>query len=147
MSRNAFVQRMFPQVTEVVDAKRARRIEVAASDLKRATVKSHKACAMAVACKRKLSLDGVIMGRKTAYLIRGKKATRYAVPESVAREIIAFDRGATFEPGIYRLVPHARPLGTEKADGPRLSVGTPRRYMHTTTGVRALLGSETPAEA
>ena len=142
MSRNAFVQRMFPQVTEVVDAKRARLIEVAPSDLKRAVVKAHKACAMAVACKRKLSLDGVIMGRKTAYLIKGRKATRYAVPESVAREIVAFDRGAAFEPGVYRLIPHARPLGTEKAHGPRLAEGTPRRYIHVTTGVRALLGSE-----
>lgn len=147
MARNAFVQKMFPQVTSVVDAKRPRLIEVAASDLKHATVQSHKACAMAVACKRKLRLDGVIMGRKTAYLIRGRKATRYAVPESVAREIVAFDRGARFEPGVYRLMPHQRPLGTEKVCGPHASTGQPRRYLHVTTGVRALLGSEVPAEA
>lgn len=149
MSRNALktVQSMFPQVTSVVDAGRARVIEVEAVDLQSAAVRSHRTCAMAVACKRKLELDGVIMARTTAYLIKGRRATRYAVPQAVTREIISFDRGGGFEPGIYRLIPFeaGRRLGADKARGPHEIAGQPQRFRHQTAGVRAMLGSRVPA--
>lgn len=140
------VQKMFPNVTSVVDAGRARLIEVERADLRSATVQSHRACAMAVACKRKLDLDGVIMARSTAYLIKGRRATRYSVPESVTREIISFDRGAQFEPGTYRLIPPVKKLGEPQGErSPHEETGRAPRYHHTTTGVRALLGSTVPA--
>lgn len=141
------VQKMFPGVTEVVDAKRARVIEVEPQDLKQAKVKSHKGCAMAVACKRKLVLDGVIMARSTAYLIKGKKATRYHVPESVSREMVAFDRGADFAAGVYKLIPPDKPLGSRTGYASKnKGTGTPRRSYHVTQKVRAMLGGEVPAE-
>jgi hypothetical protein len=37
------------------------------------------------------------------YLIKGKKATRYILPASTQKEIIAFDRGGKFMPGTYTL--------------------------------------------
>lgn len=140
------VQKMFPGVTEVVDAVRPRIIEVEQADLRRAEVQNHKSCAMAVACKRKLNLDGVIMARSTAYLIRGRKATRYSVPESITREIISFDRGAAFAPGQYRLIPPLRKMGEQAGPrSPHTETGSAPRYHHTTSGVRALLGSTIPA--
>src|SRR2546423_938497 len=54
------VQKFFPEVTEVEDAKRNSIIEVTTRDEKTANKKSHKTCAMAVACKRKFALDGVV---------------------------------------------------------------------------------------
>ena len=73
----SIVQQLFPNVNKVVDAKKDINIEVTKSDTTSATVRNHKACAMAVACKRKLKLDGVIMSVSTAYLVTGDKATRY----------------------------------------------------------------------
>jgi hypothetical protein len=144
MSKTALriVQKMFPQVEEVVDAGRPRIIEVEDVDLKSANVKNHKSCAMAVACKRKLELDGVIISTTTAYLIKGKKATRYAVGEAVSREITSFDRGAQFAPGTYRLIPYSpsRRLGIAREAGESTKGIGQRRFHHRTAGVRAMLG-------
>jgi hypothetical protein len=150
MSKNALriVQKMFPQVEEVIDAGRPRIIEVEDVDLKSANVKNHKSCAMAVACKRKLELDGVIIATSTAYLIKGKKATRYEVPESVTREIVAFDRGSEFAPGTYRLnaVCPRRRLGVYRPSGASSKGTGQRRAFHRTTGIRAMLGGTKDAE-
>lgn len=141
------VQKLFPNVNRVVDANRPVRIEVEPADLDTATVRSHQSCAMAVACKRKMALDGVIMARKTAYLIRGRKATRYQVPEAVSREIVSFDRGAGFEPGTYQLVPFSpgQRLGAERNTprGPHATTTTVR-FHHVTGNVRAWLGGTEP---
>jgi CheY-specific phosphatase CheX len=83
------VKKFFPEVTDVEDAEKSQVIEVT--------------CAMAVACKRKYNLDGVIISVKTAYLIKGKKAKRFSLPESVSREIVSFDRDSGFAAGQYRL--------------------------------------------
>lgn len=93
------VRGYFPGVKEVNDAKKGVEIEVTRPDVSNAERRSHRTCAMAVACKRKMDLDGVIISVKTAYLIKGNKATRYKVPESVSREVVSFDRGSQFESG------------------------------------------------
>jgi hypothetical protein len=140
----SIVQKYFPQVKIVVDAGRPRIIEVEDQDLKKSNVQSHKSCAMAVACKRSLHLDGVLISRKVAYLVRGDKAIRYLVPEAVSREIVAFDRGAGFAPGTYRLVPFPpfNRLGVHKPTGPKKSKATHQpRFRHVTSGIRAMLGA------
>jgi len=144
----SIVQQAFPHVNRVVDAKKDSVIEVTKRDTTSATVRNHKACAMAVACKRKLDLDGVIMSISTAYLIKGDVATRYLVPTSVAREITAFDRNAAFEPGEYRLkaatdssklngVQGTYPAKSGKANG-----NLAKRFRHKTEGIRSSLGSK-----
>ena len=142
------VQKVFPNVTSVVDAKKDTQVEVTKRDTTSATVRNHKACAMAVACKRKLELDGVIMSVSTAYLIKGDKAIRYKVPQSVSREIVAFDREAVFEPGEYSLkaiAPAAR-LGSyggpSTNNGNSHSGGNAKRFRHKTDGIRSSLGSK-----
>ncbi len=146
----AIVQAAFPNVTKIVDAKKDTITEVTKQDTKSATVRNHKACAMAVACKRKLNLDGVIMSISTAYLIKNHVATRYMVPPSVSREIVAFDRDAMFEPGEYVLkAPTERQkLGTGRqgtipaVNRSQNSGNFAKRFTHRTGGVRASLGSK-----
>jgi len=43
----------------------------------------------------------------SSYVIKGKKALRFATPASVQREIVSFDRHGDFAPGDYTLVPKA----------------------------------------
>lgn len=108
------VQREFPNVNTVRDADESLTVEVTSDINKLATVKNHTNCAMAVACKRKMHADGVIIGMRSCYIVKGDEAIRFAAPERVRREITSFDRGAGFAPGIYKLNPPdaGRRLGT-----------------------------------
>lgn len=140
------VRKFFPNVQFVRDAKEPIEIEVTKGDSNAKAVKDHTACAMAVACKRKLKLDGVIVSRCAAYLIKDKIAMRYAVPSSVTREIVSFDRGADFAPGDYYLLPpkESQLLGQRahrpSKDRAEAGNGKKRHKPHVTTGIRAALG-------
>lgn len=148
------VQKYFPNVRRVVDAKRPLNIEVLDEDLNTAEVQNHQTCAMAVACKRAFDLDGAIFGIDTAYLVHGKKATRYQLPESVSREIVSFDRKAPVgvDAGDYHLKPpcKSRRLGTNhrggRPSGRKLPPGI-KRPKHRTRHIRAILGGDKDAEA
>jgi hypothetical protein len=136
------VKRFFPKVESVTQAKRKVLIEVTADDSAIGRGKAHHACAMARACKRALKLDGAIVSMGTAYLVKGTHATRYAVPHVVSREIVSFDRGSGFAPGLYTLNrPQAkraptRARGTGHGAGPR--TGKPK---HVTANVRTALSA------
>ncbi len=145
------VRRFFPQVTSVVDATHNAAIEVTAKDASSKAVKDHNGCAMAVACKRKFHLDGVIISRSVAYLVKGKQARRFKLPESVSREVVSFDRGASFAPVKYTLsaVPdsgkmNARTGRVDKRTGTGPSV--PKRFRHLTAHVRSVLGGVKPED-
>ncbi len=149
------VKKFFPNVKKVIDAKENSFIEVTAKDASSKAVRDHGACVMAVACKRKLKLDGVIISRSTAYLIKDGQATRYKLPESVSREIVSFDRGAGFEVGQYQLdkVRPSQELGArqERAADPRegshASNGKKKKsgkFKHVTTNIRSVLGGAKP---
>lgn len=142
------VRKYHPNVRRVVDAKEPLRIRVTEDDCKKARRKAPDACAMAKACERKY--DGAIISLATAYIIKGDKATRYHVPQSIARELISFDRHRQFAPGDYRLkapTPNAR-LGSKKStagadrdrsrDSAGRRYGTVKRRSHKTAGIRAL---------
>ena len=143
------VQKFFPNVTSIIDASRIAMVEVTERDSSSKAVKQHTACAMAVACKRKFNLDGVIISRSLAYLIKGKQARRFLLPESVKREIISFDRGSTFEPGLYELAVVSESLRMDAKKRPtnrdRGKRGTkPKRFRHLTKNVRQVLGGQKP---
>ena len=152
MDALSVVRKFFPQVRRVTDASRNAAIEVTAEDAKSPGKKDHVHCAMAVACKRKFHLDGVIISRSVAYLIKGKNARRFKLNDSVAREVVSFDRGAGFSPGKYELskispvnkmglgVRPKRPKDNAKRDG------VPKRFRHVTTRVRSVLGGIQPEE-
>lgn len=97
------INRYYPGVTEVTDAKRSVRVDVIAEDCTKGNKKSPSSCAMVRALEREKGYDGAIVSVKVAYLIRGDKAMRFRTPESVAREIVSFDRSGDFAPGRYTL--------------------------------------------
>lgn len=140
------VQRFYPRVRIIKDAVRPINIEVTRADADSRAVKNHRACAMAMACQRKLHLDGAIVSRAVAYLIKARTATRYSVPNSVTREIISFDRGAAFSPGDYYLLPpkNTARLGSRSErpskDRALPGNGKKRHKPHVTTNIRAALG-------
>ncbi len=96
------VQKFYPNVTDVVDASKPLEVEIIQADIQSSNRKNHRGCVVAKACKRNGN-DGVVIAIKTAYLIKGNKATRYKIPESLTREIVAFDRLGAFELGDYHL--------------------------------------------
>lgn len=141
------VQKFFPQVKKVVDANEPADIEVTTKDATLKGVKNHESCAMAVACKRKFHLDGVIISRSTAYLIKGRQARRFKLPPATAKEVVSFDRGGGFAPGTYRLsaVGDWAKLGRRQGSNKReTGNGTKKRFRHLTTDIRTVLGGADP---
>jgi hypothetical protein len=139
------VKHFHPEVTTVKDAKRNVRIEVLPRDTSLATVKNHKTCAMAVACKRRFHLDGVIISVNTAYLVKGKTATRFKLPNSVSREVVSFDRKAGFAAGQYQLNAPTPGNALNQHRGKSTSSensdhkNTHKRFSHYTTDIRTSL--------
>ena len=142
------VRKFFPNVRFVDDAKEKSIIEVTSRDAQSKAVRDYEACVFAVACKRKLKLDGVIISRSVAYMVKGETATRYFIPGSVAREIVSFDRGAGFETGTYELaaVGEKSRMGRKREDlsPDRERKNNNKRFRHITTNVRSVLGGERP---
>jgi len=85
----------------VVDAKASLKLEVTRADCNAATRKNPGCCAVAKACGRELKIRGVRVHLSRLYLLAGKAWTRYIVHSSLRQEIIAFDRGGKFQPGVY----------------------------------------------
>lgn len=135
------VRRYQPQVEAVVDALENMNIEVRDSDAKGATALSPTHCALAEACAR--HVDAAIIGLGAAYLIKGKIAVRYLVPQAIQREIVTFDRNKDFRSGNFTL---RAPAGTERlgARGERIEptgkrdASRTKKALHITQGVRKL---------
>lgn len=134
------VRKYHPEVTKVIDATRDTWVNVTQGDCDKSRTKSPDSCAMATSFKKKH--DGAIISLAVAYLVDGKTATRYRVPASVSREIVAFDRARSFAPGHYKLL---APVSTEKLEVIRTKrrthiqrTGKQIRRMHKTAGIRAL---------
>lgn len=139
-----YVQKYYPDVTKVVDAKRGTKITVKPKDCENGVSKAPNICAIAKAAMR--LYDGAIVSLSRAYLIRGDTATRYQVPPHVTRELVVFDRAHAFQPGIYELgkVPQHHMLG-QKTGTNTDSRKRRRKFIgkkHMPEGVR-VLGSHT----
>ena len=136
------VRKFYPDVQTIKQAKRNLPIEVMRQDMTTKGRKKHDQCVMAEACKRSLHADGAIISLGTAYIIRGKTATRYKVPQAVSREIVSYDRGSSFEPGLYTLyVPQV-----QRAKQPETHKVLPRpsgrrKPAHLTSNVRMALSA------
>jgi hypothetical protein len=141
------VQKFFPKVTRVTDATKPLEIVVTAQDDKVSRKLDHAGCAMAVACKREFKLDGAIVSRCVAYLVKGDEAVRYDVPERATREVISFDRGGGFNPGEYTLQKPEYGLGErhsgDMGEGVKSHSGNLHKRFHRyTANVRTPLGSK-----
>lgn len=77
-------------------------------------------CAAALAGRREFKADvRVYMSRMYVKDEKNKRWIRFVTPESASREITAFDRGASFEPGEYRFTAPSRgqQLGYQREKG------------------------------
>lgn len=137
------VRKYHPAVTKVVDAKKAATIRVTTEDCATGNSKAPNSCALAKAACREY--DGAIISLSTAYLIKGRTAVRYHVPQSISREIVSFDRSNRFEPGEYALksISKSARLGARPYPQPKKHPGgnkyrkdKPRN--HRTAGIRVL---------
>ncbi len=139
MTALELVQKFYPDVTSVEDAKKGVRLIVTKQDAESKAVKNHKECAMAVAAKRQMNAEAAVICVTTSYIVKGNKAYRFKNPSSVSREIVSFDRKAGFEPGDYALSvpPPSDQLG-RRHEYTRVSTAKNRRHMHTTTNVRVV---------
>jgi hypothetical protein len=144
----ANVRKYFPKVERVEDSDTPLQVEVTKADSNSSAVRNKEGCAMAVACKRRMKADGVLVARSVAYIIKGTTATRYQVPMAVQKEIVSFDREAGFAPGTYQLIPEnpANRFGEKRKYGPGKLSGKPVRFQHRTTGIRTALGSDVEIE-
>ena len=144
------VKKFFPKVKSIMNSRRNIKIEVTKDDANSKAVKQHDACAFAVACKRTLHLDGTIISRTIAYLIKGDKAIRYKLPSSVEKEIVSFDRGSEFAIGEYRLeaIPKSNRLGTRRKRVQQIKnrLNHEKRFRHITTNIRTVLGGKRPED-
>lgn len=110
----------------VEDADESLILDVRPEDIRGSTKLDPHNCAAARSIKRVCRASDAIVMRGTTYVNRGNKKSphwiRYQTPNSIAREITAFDRGAQFEAGVYNFRPFApsNRLGakkTKKHDG------------------------------
>ncbi len=146
MNALTIVQQFYPDVRHVKDAIRPLRIEVTKEDAESRAVRKHKDCALAVACKKMEMVDGAIISVAAAYLVKGDTAIRYKVPQSVAREIVSFDRSGGFEQGEYWLDKPAHKLGAPGASGSNKRRAKPvkkSRFRNVTKGIRTDLRKAT----
>jgi len=104
MSALTKIQKLFPQVTKVVDSKKSVLINVTKQDNSAGRKKDFANCALAKACVRQKIAEHAIIGLTYSYLVVGNKAVRYKTSTGVGREIVSFDRSQKFQAGKnYRL--------------------------------------------
>lgn len=90
----------------VVDAKSKIKIHITPRDATEGDNKNPSGCAAARAAKRDIPHcinARVHIGR--VYVEHKREWVRYFTPDALRTEIIAFDRGGTFQPGEYELKP------------------------------------------
>lgn len=134
-----FVKRNFPDVEKVINARKGVKIIVRKRDCGvDAKRKDPTECALARAMKREYKADGVVIGLTASYVIRGKKALRFATPESVQRELVSFDRHHDFAPGVYRLAPVPPSTREKQNSGTPTSGSRRKRFVHKTVRVRTI---------
>ena len=119
-----------------VRATEPKRIIVLPRDIRRGVRRDITACAFVCATKR---IDPTVMAvgfqLTRAEIEYPDKVVQYALPQSMTREIVAFDRDGDFAPGEYELKPmpkRDKPAGKRRGRG---GVGRPP-FRHVTAMVR-----------
>jgi hypothetical protein len=128
----------------VFDATKRIVVEISRQDITSGKSKDPSGCAAAKACLRQVpKCTGVRVFKSRTFLKMGAKWFRFHTPLGMRTEIVAFDRGAHFLPGVYvlqPLQPSKKATGTahgtypkKKPDGGR---GKKRGVYHVIEGVR-----------
>jgi hypothetical protein len=91
---------------EVKDATKKIVIEISRADISAGKSKMPDACAAARACLRQVpKCTQARVFKSRTFLKIGTQWLRYQTPQSMRMEIVAFDRGTNFLPGVYVLSP------------------------------------------
>lgn len=85
------------------DATRPIVVGVAVDDIVKSRTKNSKCCAFARAAQREPGVRAAYFFRSTAFLEFADRMVRYALPSSVQKEIVSFDRAGIMAPGEYQL--------------------------------------------
>src|SRR5258708_4359720 len=104
----------------VVDADKSIILQIGKQDISGSRKSDPANCAAARACKREFKKETRVFLTRM-YVKEKTHWTRYITPESISREITAFDRGAAFAPGTYRAM---RPSVSAKLGHTRGDRGT-----------------------
>lgn len=97
----------------VVDATRKLSIKILKADTVKGANKDPGACAAARAAKRSPNCLSARVHLGRVYIEQKDKWLRFKTGDALRSEIIAFDRGGSFQPGTYEIRPPA-PSDTEK---------------------------------
>lgn len=90
----------------VANAATALRLKITEDDISRGKRGQPSACAIAVAAMHRVKgCSAAQIHRRTAYLNINGKWKRFAIPDALWAEIIAFDRGGKFWAGEHDLTP------------------------------------------
>lgn len=126
----------------IIDAKRPLVVHVTAEDIAHADRKEPDDCAMARAVRRDCHAKEVRVHLGRVY-VRSNQGNwvRYMTPPSLRAEIVAFDRGGSFEPGEFVLGAPQPSRRTTQQQGSTTSqrpkkLQRPRRPPHIMTNVR-----------
>ena len=128
--------------SSVDDSLKPLRVSISKADVKTGATKNADGCAAAVAIMRQTGCTEAKVHVTRTYVKQGKKWLRFVTPLALRTEVVAFDRGGTFEPGDYKLdpVPPAWRKGaraTRVNNTDKKNKGTkPPREPHVTTGIR-----------
>lgn len=123
----------------VVDATEPLILEVTRRDITKGEPQEPDSCAIARACKRTLDIIEARVHLSRTYLRTSDgEWLRYFTPQAARTEIVAFDRGGTFEPGEYRFPPvsKSKRLGTMKSTSTNKRTGRKRTRPHVMTNIR-----------
>lgn len=124
----------------VTDAKAPIVLHVTRNDIKGANNMKPNDCAIARAARRELHVIEARIHLSRTYLrTNNGNWTRYVTPAAARAEIIAFDRGGSFEPIALTFQPiwPTEKAGTKRKSGPRKTTGKPRATPHVVKNVRA----------
>jgi hypothetical protein len=128
----------------VINAKKPVTLHINRNDVAKADRKEPEDCVVARACRREMHAKEVRVHLGRIYVRTNEgNWTRYMTSKSMRDEIIAFDRGGQFEPGVFTLKepPPTRQTGRHQG-GPmkprrlRKSTGKKRSPPHVVTNVR-----------
>lgn len=126
----------------VVDAVEDVSIVITPTDVKNSKVKNPGECAAALAGRRELHREvRVFVSRmyvKDKTSSGQERWIRFVTPENISREIVSFDRGASFEPGEYsfKAPSKASQLGAPNRGSSNTGKGTKHRPRKVTANIR-----------
>ncbi len=107
------------------------------NDIKNGDSKNPSECAAAQACMRQLHATQARVHIGRTYVEVNDKWLRFRTSDALRSEIIAFDRGGTFEPGTYELltIPPSdrKPRTKSRKRQVRRAV---KKHYHTVTGIK-----------